>query len=537
MDLTTFNTRGIRRSGTHAPRLRAAVVGGLVAVASLAAVSPARAATIANCARFGTVPIAGNQYIYQQDEWNSTATQCASVDDVSGSWSITQTNLNAPVPGNPAAYPSTFRGCHWGTCTANSGLPLQVSAIGNATSSWSTNQVSAGAYDVAYDVWTNSTPTTSGQPNGSEIMIWLGSRGGVRPYGNFIGTGTLSGATWNVYAIRTSRGWNIVSYERTTPTTSVTDLDIRGFLLDSVQRGWTNASWYLLDVEAGFEIWQGGQGLGTSSFSFSASTQPAPTPTPTTTPTPTETPTPTPTETPTPTPTPTETPTPTPTPTETPTPTPTPTSTPTPTPTPTPTSTPTPTATPTPSETPAPIPTPSETPTPEPTPTATTTPDPTPTPAPTELPPPASLRVRYQNDGRKAVDKRIAPGFRLVNTGSSTVTLAGVTLRYWFTRDGGARTYSVWCATAQIDCVNVTQRVVNITPARRGADAYLEVGFTSGTLAAGESSDVHVRIRKTDGSNFKERDDYSYGSNGAFADSQRVVAYENGVVRWGTEPA
>jgi len=39
-----------------------------------------------------------------------------------------------------------------------------------------------------------------------------------------------------------------------------------------VNRGSTNSSWYLLDAEAGFEIWQGGQGLGTNSFSFNAST-------------------------------------------------------------------------------------------------------------------------------------------------------------------------------------------------------------------------------------------------------------------------
>src|SRR6185312_3988442 len=31
-----------------------------------------------------------------------------------------------------------------------------------------------------------------------------------------------------------------------------------------------NPSNYLIDVEAGFEIWQGGQGLGTNSFSVSA---------------------------------------------------------------------------------------------------------------------------------------------------------------------------------------------------------------------------------------------------------------------------
>ena len=33
-------------------------------------------------------------------------------------------------------------------------------------------------------------------------------------------------------------------------------------------RGSLNPANYLIDAEAGFEIWQGGQGLATNSFSF-----------------------------------------------------------------------------------------------------------------------------------------------------------------------------------------------------------------------------------------------------------------------------
>ena len=223
------------------------------------------------CTKWGTISINGNQYIYQQNEWNSNLTQCASVDDTTGAWTITQANFNLPNGGPPATYPSIFRGCHWGNCSSNSGLPIQVSALGRATSSWSTTQVSSGAYNVAYDLWTNTTPTTSGQPNGSEIMIWLNSRGGIQPAGQIVGTATIGGATWNVWTTRMS-GWNYIAYQRLTGTTSVSDLDIKAFVQDSVNRGSTNSSWYLLDAEAGFEIWRGGQGLGTHSFSFSAST-------------------------------------------------------------------------------------------------------------------------------------------------------------------------------------------------------------------------------------------------------------------------
>jgi cellulose 1,4-beta-cellobiosidase len=36
---------------------------------------------------------------------------------------------------------------------------------------------------------------------------------------------------------------------------------------DAVKRGYISNSWYLIDVEAGFELWQGGAGLATKSFS------------------------------------------------------------------------------------------------------------------------------------------------------------------------------------------------------------------------------------------------------------------------------
>ncbi|MCW2929205.1 MAG: glycoside hydrolase, family 6, partial [Actinomycetia bacterium] len=53
---------------------------------------------------------------------------------------------------------------------------------------------------------------------------------------------------------------------------------------DAVRRGYISSSWYLIDVEAGFELWQGGAGLATNSFSVNAggSGTPSPRPTPTT---------------------------------------------------------------------------------------------------------------------------------------------------------------------------------------------------------------------------------------------------------------
>jgi chitodextrinase len=236
-------------------------------VLPLAAASSAQAAT-STCDPQGI--ITAGSYTIQANEWNSTQQQCVSYNGGTA-WSVDTANFNAGGSGAPATYPSIFKGCHWGDCTPNSGLPIQVSQLGSATSSWSTVQPAAGAYDVAYDLWINSTPTTTGQPDGTEIMIWLNSRGGVQPFGGKTGTSSAAGHSWDVWTGQQT-SWKIISYVLQGGGTSFSNLDVKALIDDAVGRGSVNPSHYLIDAEAGFEIWQGGQGLATNSFSFDAST-------------------------------------------------------------------------------------------------------------------------------------------------------------------------------------------------------------------------------------------------------------------------
>jgi hypothetical protein len=236
----------------------------------LASAPPAVAAPAStDCSPNGSTSIENNAYIIQDNEWNSTAQQCITYNGGT-SWTVSTANFTPPGGGAPNTYPSIYQGCHWGSCTTGSSLPIQVSNLGSASTSWSTSQPGSGAYDVAYDIWFNSTPTTGGQPDGTELMIWLNSRGGVSPFGQQTGTSTVDGFNWNVWTGQQT-SWKIISYVLNPGGTSFTNLDLKAIISDAENRGSINPANYLIDVEAGFEIWQGGQGLATNSFSVAAS--------------------------------------------------------------------------------------------------------------------------------------------------------------------------------------------------------------------------------------------------------------------------
>jgi cellulose 1,4-beta-cellobiosidase len=240
-----------------------------LAIASFALpVGPAGAATTLCGSQ--TASVSGGAYTVQNDEWNSAASECISTSGGTD-FSVVNSAMNNPTGNAPGGYPSIYKGCHWGSCTSGSGLPIQVSALsaGRVTTSWNTTRPGgSNVYDASYDIWYNQTSTTSGQPNGAELMIWLGHNGNVGPAGSMVGTATIGGLQYDIYYARQA-SWNLISYEITSSTASVSNLDVHGVTADAVGRGYIQNSWYLIDVEAGFELWQGGTGLATNSFSVS----------------------------------------------------------------------------------------------------------------------------------------------------------------------------------------------------------------------------------------------------------------------------
>jgi len=247
--------------------LAVTAVAGLAVPAALGSAAGAATTTLCNeqAAR-----VSGGSYIVQNNEWNSGAPECVTTDG-NGDFAVANSAISNATDGAPGGYPSIYQGCHWGTCSSGglAAKPVQASDLGTVkvTTSWSTIQTGRGVYDVAYDIWFNQTPTTTGQPDCLELMVWLNHNGRVQPFGSKVAANVrIGGHSYNLWE-GTQSSWNTVSYAMTTGITSVRNLDIGQLAQDAIRRGYMPGSCWLIDVEAGFELWQGGAGLATKSFS------------------------------------------------------------------------------------------------------------------------------------------------------------------------------------------------------------------------------------------------------------------------------
>ncbi len=200
-------------------RLGAAALAAALAIAAglTLGAAHARAATTSLCAE-QTAPVASGTYVVQNNEYDSSATECVTTDG-GADFTVASSGISNATNGSPGAYPSIYQGCHWGNCSSGglTSTPVQVSALtpGKVTTSWSTTQTGSGAYDVAYDIWYNQTPTTTGQPNGTEMMVWLNHNGSVQPFGSEVASNvSIGGHTYNIW-YGTQSTWDTVTYDMT----------------------------------------------------------------------------------------------------------------------------------------------------------------------------------------------------------------------------------------------------------------------------------------------------------------------------------
>ncbi|HSD82348.1 MAG TPA: endo-1,4-beta-xylanase, partial [Anaerolineae bacterium] len=166
------------------------------------------------------------------------------------------------------------------------------------------------------------------------------------------------------------------------------------------------------------------------------------------------------------------------------------------------------------------------------TPTRTLTPSPTPT-----LDPNTILRVQYRAADSSATTNQVKPHLNIINVGTSAIPVSELKVRYWYTIDG-ERPQQYHCDYAVIGCGNVSGTFTKLSTPVDGADYYLEVSFSGGTLAAGsQTGEIQNRFNKDNWTSYSQGNDYSFdGTKTAFADWTRVTLYRNGVKVWGSEP-
>jgi hypothetical protein len=212
------------------------------------------------CDKFGSTPVAGGRYEVQNDLWGAGTTQCVVAFDTGF-----RVEAKHNKPSGPASYPSMVFGCNYGNCTKGTPFPRPVSDLGDLRTSWTTTTPATGDYNVSYDIWLDPTARKTGRPTGLELMIWLKHTKRVNPIGKQIGETTLDGVPYEVWQGKADV--TTISYVRKQATNSVTNLSIPTFVADATKRGVAKPGWYMTSVQAGFEPWIGGTGLGTTNFS------------------------------------------------------------------------------------------------------------------------------------------------------------------------------------------------------------------------------------------------------------------------------
>ncbi|MER6419660.1 cellulose binding domain-containing protein [Streptomyces sp. NPDC001137] len=152
-------------------------------------------------------------------------------------------------------------------------------------------------------------------------------------------------------------------------------------------------------------------------------------------------------------------------------------------------------------------------------------------------PDPPELTVRYRT-ATPATATTAEPSLEIFNGSKKPLPLSEVTLRYYFTADGGS--YAFNCVQAAFGCSDVAGSVVELDRPARTADHYLELRFTggAGTLQPGANSKgIDVQLYRVDHRKLDQSNDRSFDAEKTtYKESKTVTAYKRGILAWGEEP-
>ncbi|MEJ2734799.1 MAG: endo-1,4-beta-glucanase [Anaerolineae bacterium] len=167
------------------------------------------------------------------------------------------------------SYAAVVWGWHWGWKVANTGLPIQLTALQSLHTTWSFDltHTKLSRANVTYDIWLSENPRPGGENPTAEVMVWLYKTGNIRPIGSKRTHVIVEGIGWDLWKGRHPvSDWPVCSFVRTT-NTKVEALDLMSFFRHLVSIG-LSSSIYLLGVEAGAEVFTGEGRLDTTLYSI-----------------------------------------------------------------------------------------------------------------------------------------------------------------------------------------------------------------------------------------------------------------------------
>ncbi len=147
------------------------------------------------------------------------------------------------------------------------------------------------------------------------------------------------------------------------------------------------------------------------------------------------------------------------------------------------------------------------------------------------------LKVHFYNGNRDNTTNQIYTNFSIINTGTITLDIEDISLRYYFNLEGENQQIFVcdWTGITNTSISNLTQSVIGtihtLDSTTDSATHYLEITFKPGTGKLGPLSTLEVkgRIHKTDWSNYNQNNDYSFAqNNGDYQQWIKTTAYYKG---------
>jgi hypothetical protein len=263
---------------------------GTVGTTSL--LSDATKATDASTERTAVSGTDCKTYIINNNNWGQESSTYQALDYVGNSFTVNVTS-GSGGGANVVSFPSIYIGANGNIGVGDayntwkdSGLPKKISEMNSAKSTFQWSGGNSGNYNAAYDIWfAKTSPTAGGYNDGISgfIMIWTFKPSSSEPIGggNTKRNATIDGKDYTVWrgnrnATATGTdgaGRPVISYVANTTNNNFSS-DLKLFFDDAVTNGAADmaagsgitqafdSSWYLTDVFAGFEIWNGSDAKG-----------------------------------------------------------------------------------------------------------------------------------------------------------------------------------------------------------------------------------------------------------------------------------